>query len=163
MVFESFDPRVDIRNSITTLVDLNLDGTNNYVITITDSSNNIHYIPVYLSEETKSDVLPSLPYVEFGLVYEKSEPQDIGAETRKSEAYIDMNVYYQYDDNVNQITMGELIAKELYVKIRSLQTQLMPGKQSFVNFTSSSFIPVETKSRQVVYHMVIELYALWYN
>ncbi|RPI86126.1 MAG: DUF2341 domain-containing protein [Nitrosopumilales archaeon] len=163
-VYESFDPRKDIRDGISTEADIYSSGVNQKVLTFTDINGNIQQIPIYLSEETKSSnsPLPSLPLIELCLVWEKSDPQDIGADTRKNFAHVDINIYYQHNDEVDQTILGQEIADTLCNIIRLKQTQLIPGV-SFVNFNGVSYIPPEVRDRQVVYHINIELEALWYN
>lgn len=82
MAFDSFDPREAIRTVITTAADLFSNGSEQRIITITDSVGNNYQIPIYLTEETKSDELPPLPLIEFGLLHETALPQDIAASTR---------------------------------------------------------------------------------
>lgn len=162
MTFDSFDPRVSIRNGIGVDADIFSNGVNQKVLSFIDYDGNTQQIPIYLSEETKSDILKPLPLIELCLVWEKSDPQDIGAETRKNFANVDVNIYYQYNDDIDQTVIGKLIADILCNIIRVKQTQLIPGV-SFVNFNGVSYIPPEVRGRQVVYHINIELEAIWYD
>ena len=60
MTFDSFDPREALRTVITTAADLFQTGTDQRIITITDANGNVYQIPIYLTEESKSDELPPL-------------------------------------------------------------------------------------------------------
>jgi hypothetical protein len=162
--YPSFDPREAIRTVITTDADPNATGTDQSVITIRDSVNNEYHIPIYLSEETKSSnsPLPTLPLIELGLVHESAKPQDIGASTRKHEAYIDVHVYWQKSDDMAQNKFGKLISDEICYQIRSNQCGVVPY-QYFMNVNSTGRVFTESNARQVVYHRLLEIYVLWYD
>jgi hypothetical protein len=162
MTFESCDPREALRQVITTDADLFQDGSNERVITITDSSKNVYQIPIYLTEFSKSDILPPLPLIELGLLNETSTVQDIGASTRKHEAIIDINIYWQKMDGVEQDKFGKLIADELCKLIRINQCNTVP-KTHFITVTDTGRVLTESYAKQVVYHRVMEVYVLWYD
>ena len=162
--YDSFDPREAIRAAITTGADPNGTGTDISVITIVDSVSNEYKIPIYLSEETKSSnsPLPTLPFIELGLVHESAKPQDIGASTRKHEAYIDVHVYWQKSDEMTQNKLGKLISDEICYQIRTHQCGVIPH-QYFMNVNSTGRVFMENQARQVVYHRLLEVYVLWYD
>jgi len=162
MTFSSFDPREALRTIITTAVDLFQTGTDQRVITITDANGNVYKIPVYLTEESKSDVLPPLPLIEFGLLHESAAPQDIGASTRKHEAVIDVHIYWQKSDDIEQNKFGKLISDELCDKIRTNQCGTVSGTH-FINVTNTGRVLTENYARQVVYHRIMEVYLLFYD
>jgi hypothetical protein len=162
--FDSFDPREAIRAAVTTEADPNATGIDNHVIKIVDPAGNEYKIPVYLTEETRSSnsPLPELPLIELGLVNESAHPQDIGASTRKHEAYIDVHVYWQKSDNIAQNKFGKLISDEICYQIRTHQCGIVPH-QYFMNVNSTGRVLTETYPRQVIYHRVMEVYVLWYD
>lgn len=162
MTFDSFDPREALRTIITTAADLFQTGTNQRVIEIIDANGNHYQIPIYLTEESKSDVLPPLPLIEFGLLHESAAPQDIGASTRKHEAVIDVHVYWQKSDDVEQNKFGKLISDKLCDIIRINQCGTVANTH-FINVTSTGRVLTENYARQVVYHRVMEVYVLWYD
>ena len=162
MTFNSFDPREALRTVITTEADLFQTGTNQRVITIVDTAGNTYQIPIYLTEESKSDVLPLLPFVEFGLLYESATPQDIGASTRKHEAIIDVHVYWQKSDDVAQNKFGKLISDKLCDLVRINQCGVLPDCH-FMNMNSTGRVLVENYSRQVIYHLVMEISIIWWD
>lgn len=161
MVFESFDPRKALRTLISTTEDLFQTGTNQRVITILYSNNNTYKIPIYMTEESKSDVLPPLPFIELGLLSESAKPQDIGASTRKHEAIIDVHIYWQKSDDIEQSDFGKLISDELCDKIRTNQCAL--SKSHFMNVNNTGRVLTETYARQVVYHRVMEVSVTWWD
>jgi len=162
MTFDSFDPREALRTVITTAADLFQTGTNQRIITITDANGNVHQISIYLTEESKSDVLPPLPFVEFGLLHESAAPQDIRARTRKHEAVIDVHVYWQKSDNIEQNKFGKLISDKLCDIIRINQCGVLPNCH-FMNMDSTGRVLVETHARQVIYHRVMEISIIWWD
>lgn len=162
MTFDSFDPRDALRTIITTAADLFQTGTDQRIITVVDLKGNIYRIPIYLTEQSKSDVLPPLPFVEFGLIHESAAPQDIGAKTRKHESVIDVHVYWQKSDDIEQDKFGKLISDKLCDIIRINQCGTVPNTH-FINVTSTGRVLTENYARQVVYHRVMEVYVLWYD
>jgi hypothetical protein len=162
MAFESFDPRDTIRQNITVETDLFSNGKTQRVINCTMVSGATHQIPVYLTEEIKSGDLPPMPHISFGLLYAKSSPQDIGANTRKNIAIIDAKIAFTKMDEETQLDFGEWIATMLVDTIRNNQTSLIPGV-SFVDAQTIYHIPVESGSRQVIFYIVIEIEATYYD
>jgi hypothetical protein len=162
MTFSSFDPREVLRTIITTAADLFQTGTDQRIITITDANGNVYQIPIYLTEESKSDILPPLPFVELGLLHESAAPQDIRASTRKHEAVIDVNIYWQKSDDIAQNKFGKLISDKLCDIIRINQCGTVKGTY-FINVTNTGRVLTENYARQVVYHRIMEVYVLWYD
>lgn len=162
MPFASFDPREAIRDVITTNADLFASGVNQHVITITDANGNDYQIPIYLMEESKSDELKPLPLIEFGLLHESALPQDIGASTRKHEAVIDVHIYWQKSDDVEQNKFGKLISDELHDKIRVNQCGTVVGTH-FINVNNTGRVLIENYARQVVYHRIMEIHVVWWD
>jgi hypothetical protein len=162
MVFVSFDPREALCTVITTAADIFQTGTDQRIITIVDAKGNSYNIPIYLNEESKSDVLPPLPFVELGLLHESAAPQDICAKTRKHEAVIDVHVYWQKSDDIEQNKFGKLISDKLCDIIRINQCGTVTGTH-FINVVNTGRVIPEIYARQVVYHRIMEVYVLWYD
>lgn len=162
MTYDSFDPREALRTIITTAADLFQTGIDQRVIEIIDAKGNKYKIPIYLTEESKSDILPPLPFVEFGLLHALAIPQDIGASTRKNEAIMDVHVYWQKSDDIEQNKFGKLISDKLCDVIRINQCGTVAGTH-FINVTNTGGVLTENYARQVVYHRVMEVYVLFYD
>lgn len=158
----TYDPRDLIRETIGEQKALNPDSWDEqWCLTITE--NDIEYnIPIYLLEESKSKDLPPLPLIDISIVEVDYEPHDIGALTRKCEAYLDVGVYYTCSDEINPQSFGKAILDELMSRVRD--------EQENCNFGNSAFISVrsirqrkEEIGRQVVYQFIVEIYCLYYD
>ena len=90
------------------------------------------------------------------------DPHDVGATTRKHEAYIDVGVWFCQADEINPTTFGKAIVDELIDKVRTTQESCGFSNISFTNIRSVRLL-TEDNGRQVVYHYVIELYCLYYD
>jgi hypothetical protein len=165
MTFKVLDPRKDIRDYITTEVDLFGTGSTQHIITIKSEAGNTYQIPIYLTERTKSNVLPSLPFIELGLLDSSAEPHDVGASTRKNEAIIDVNIYWTTMDDFGEDeedTFGLLISNKFYNSVRSNQCNIL-GPNTFINVRRTGRVLIERYANQVVYHRNMEIYVLWYD
>ena len=160
MAYSGLDPRKDIREYIGTARDLLGDGKDKYCITVSYRGN--HFIPIYTTEESKSDIIPPLPFIEFGLLDSKAEPHDIRASTRKNEAIIDVNIYWTAQDNIDSSDFGKAISDKLYDLIRSNQCTIL-GTNSFINVNRTGKVFIENYGKQVVYHKNMEIYVLYYD
>lgn len=162
MSFTSYDPRELIRSTIGTSKAVNPDSwEEQYVLTITHEG--ITYnIPIYLSEESLSKDLPSLPLIDINLMQVDYDPHDIGATTRKHEAYLDVGFYFTQSDEIDVATFGKAVVDELIDKVRSYQEACSFGGNSFVNVKGVRLLRNE-KEKQVVYQYVIEIYCIYYD
>jgi hypothetical protein len=161
IAYPTFEPRETVRTALTTSWDINDDGTSENIMNIMDSNHNTLKIPIYLTEETKSGVLPPLPFIELGLLNVNSAPQDIAASTRKNEAYIDINIYYTTMDNVDPVDLGKKICDKISGYIRNYQSTTTGIH--FMNITNTSKVFIEHYGKQVVFHRNMELYCLFYD
>lgn len=162
MAFESFDPREGIRSVIGTSADPFATGTDIYIITVTDTNGNDYEIPIYLTEESKSDDLKPLPLIEFGLLHVSSTPLDIAASTRKHEAVIDVHVYWQKTDDIEQNKLGKLISDKICDLVRINQCGTV-AKTHFITVSNPGRVLTEVYARQVVYHRIMTINVLWYD
>jgi hypothetical protein len=160
MTYTSFDPRITVRAKIGTLWDIDLDGTQEYCISVTDSSNDTVYIPMYLSEEVQSSNLPTFPFLEMETRETLYEPHDIGARTRKMESYISIHIFFTDTDNITRTTFAKTIKDKLHDLVRTNQSTT--EGITFMNIDSDSLLR-ETDGRQVVYHYIAVLYCLYYD
>lgn len=158
MAYSSHDPRDLFRKGIGTSVG-NIDGEVEYCIQIINAGDTVN-IPMFLSEEVRSENLPTMPYLEMLLATSSYEPHDIGATTRKMEALIDVHIWFTDTDNINRTTFAKLIKDKMQDLVRINQSTT--SGIFFMNINDDRVIP-ETQGRQVVYHYVCSLYVLWYD
>ena len=64
---------------------------------------------MYFSERIKSNLLPSMPYIEMRIVKTYYLEHDVGATTRKMDSYIDLHVYVTDTDNIDREAVGKKI------------------------------------------------------
>lgn len=163
MTFNVLDPRKKIRDYITTEADLFNTGSTQHILSIQDIAGNSYQIPIYLSEQSKSNIIPPLPFVELGLLDSSAEPHDIGASTRRCEAIIDVNVYWTVMDEFEENDIfGLLISNKFYDSVRSNQCKIL-GKDTFINIRRTGRVLIENYGKQIVYHRNMEIYVLWYD
>ncbi len=162
----SIDPRKRIREVICYLKDIYGIGKDTYHIEVIDEHDETHRIPIYLTEETKSDVLPSFPYIEFELVEAVNELQDIGGRTQKNKIRMTLNIYWTNMDNLNQAKFGKAITDKIYDIIRYNQNNIIGNTwnylNSFINVKTDRMV-VERKGLQVIYHRIMELDFMCYD
>jgi len=160
MAFESFDPRDSIRNKIGTDWDVEETGKTVKCIAITDNHNDPLYIPMYFSETVKSENLPSMPYTEMRIVKIYYLEHDVGATTRKQDAYIDFHIYITDTDNINRETCGKKIKDKFQDLIRTNQYDF--DNINWINIDSETYL-AETTGSQLIYHYVFTLHCLYYD
>jgi hypothetical protein len=162
MGFTSYDPRSLIRGIIGTSKAMNPDSwEEQYVLPV--SHNGITYnIPIYLGEESMSKDLPAFPLIDMNLLRVDYEPHDVGARTRKHEAYIDIGIFYSQSDEIDSTTFGKAILDTLVDAIRSNQETCSFGPSSFVSIRSVRALRNDN-ANQVVYQYNVELYCLYYD
>ena len=154
----SFDPRDLFRTGLGTKIG-NVDGIDEYCIQISYKGDTIN-VPIFLSEEVKSENLPTMPYMELFTVMTTYEPQDISASTRKMESHIDGHIYFTDIDNIDRTTFAKLIKDELHDLVRANQSTTTGI--FFMNIDNDRLV-TETNARQVVYHYLFSLYILFYD
>lgn len=160
MVYYAFEPRQSIIDKISTSYDVDKDGTLESCVTVTGNRNNIIYIPLYFSEEVKSESLPEMPYGELRIVSVEYEPHDIGASTRKMEAYIDLHIYFTNIDGISRKTFAEKIKDKLQDEIRTNQCSFT--NITFININSDTYV-IEEKEKQTYFHYICTIYCLYYD
>lgn len=158
----TYDPRQLVRETIGTEVAVNPDSWDEqWCLSITH--NGIDYdIPMYLGEEARSKDLPPLPLIEINLMNVEYEPHDIGALTRKCEAYLDVGIYFTQSDEIDTADFGKAILDELMNNVRENQEACNFGDSAFVNVRTIRQRREEI-GRQVVYQYVVEIYCLYYD
>lgn len=162
MAHESFDPRKAFREGLGT-AHYDIDNKLEYCLTVLDDESSATvYIPIYLTEEVKSEDLPSVPFMEMyippgGTVY---DPHDVTAATRKVEAFIKIHIYFTDLDNIDRTKFAKKIKDKLHDLVRSNQSTTTGI--TFMNVEDDGLTP-EMDGRQVVYHYEATLYCLYYD
>ena len=162
MTKTSFDPRKAIREKIGTLK-RNFDdkiNTYNLQITVGGSIHNTVNVPMYLAEEVKSGTIKEMPYMDMNLADCSYEPHDILASTRKVDCYIDIGLWFADTDNVDVTSFGKKVCDQISNLIRTHQSTT--DGITFMNVESIVNIR-EIKAHQVIYHVVITVYCLYYD
>jgi len=162
MAYESFDPREVIRTQIGTNKATNPDDWEEQkVLTITHQG--ISYdIPMYMSEESLSKELPTLPFIDMNLMRVDYDPHDIGATTRKHEAYLDIGVYFTQSDEIDATTFGKAIVDELLNQLRTNQDSCAFTGINYLYLRNVRLLKQDNE-KQVVYQYVIEVYCIYYD
>ena len=161
MVHTSHDPRKIYREAIgIEIEDLDADKSLYCIRIEIDDLDDID-VPMYLSTEIKTEELPTMPFIELHLLTSPSEPHDIGATTRKKEARIDIDIWYTDTDNIDVTSFGKQVADALCNLTRVNQCSV--SDIDFMNITNEGRELIETRGRQVVFHLVLELYVLYYD
>jgi hypothetical protein len=158
---ETFDPRENLRTIISTLKAVNPDDWDEQkVISITHKG--IDYdIPIYLSEESSSLDEPPFPFIDINLMECDYDPNNIKADTRKMEAYMDVGFWFTINDEIDPATFGKEVLDELQDNIRTNQ-EACGFDAHFISIRKIR-LQREGNGRQVVYHYIIEIYAIYYD
>jgi len=161
--FESFDPRKAYRNQLVSLWNVNKDCDElEKCIYITDSKGDRVYLPMYLSEEIKSEQLPDLPFIELEIPpgHTTYEPHDVAASTRKVESYVLVHIYFTDTDNIDRTEFAKKIKDRLHDLTRYYQS--ITEGIVFMNIEDDG-LEEETDGHRVVFHYIATLYCLWYD
>lgn len=163
MAYSAFDPREAYREGIGTLHAVKKDGTQAYCISITADSGATIYIPMYLSEEVKSEDLPSLPFLEMHIRPGDAtyETQGVAASTRKMEVLCKIHVYFANMDYLDRTEFAKKIKNELHNLTRTNQSCSIDGID-FMNIQDDGLVE-ETDGRQIIFHYILTIYFLYYD
>ncbi|RLI63603.1 MAG: hypothetical protein DRO67_05480 [Candidatus Asgardarchaeum californiense] len=159
---ESLDPRELIRTTIGTSKAVNPDSWDEQQVLSITVSNIDYNIPIYLSEESSSLEEPPFPFIDINLMSVNYEPHDIGATTRKMEAYLDVGIWFTANDNYDPAIFGKAIVDKLIDQVRDNQELCAFGSEYFINVRRVRLLR-SGQGRQVVYHYVIEMYVINYD
>lgn len=162
MAYSSHDPRKDIRSTIGSSWWTESDG-DLYTINITDNSGATIKIPMYVSEEVKTEDIKEMPYISMNLAMCNYEPEDIGARTRKAEAYIDISVEFTDTDNIDCTSFGKKAIDEIINQVRTHQVNCtFPASVTFANVESVRCLN-ENHAHKVYFKYIVTLYVLYYD
>lgn len=161
----SYDVRTCIREIIGTPRAINPDRwEDQYCIDIENRHGDTIYIPIYLAEEVKSETQPSMPFIDIKMMLTTYTPQDIGALTRKHEAYLDVGIWFTNTDEVDSTEFGRTIADEIQDQIRTTQEAcgFHDCPIDFISVRAVRYLE-EKEARQIIYHYVVEVYVIYYD
>ena len=157
----SFDPRKTIRTTIGTYWWTKEEG-DLLTINVTDNNNDTVRVPMRLDEEFKTESLDNLPVLIMKMVNVTYDPANIGADSRKVEAYIDIDLVFTDTDNIDSTSFGKKVMDALQNLVRFWQCTFASTNNMFVNIESVRYIP-EPDAHQVVFHYVCTIYCIWYD
>ncbi|MCK4330780.1 hypothetical protein KAX02_13165 [candidate division WOR-3 bacterium] len=156
MAYESYDPRDDIYPQIGTLRHINSTDGDKYCLGISVEWNDTKYIPMYDSEDVKTESLPEMPFIEVHLADVHYRERDGGAEVREMHAYMDFTIYFTNVDNINPKQFKKKILDEIQNK----------GRTNQANIPNTYFLSIggeqhwkEDDGRQVVFQCVVTVHA----
>ena len=157
---ESFDIRQAVIDQIGSSWDVDGDGTNEKVISVTDSVNDTVYIPMGLPGKTRTGTMYELPLIEVTLV---DSPSDIAGihHTIHNECYFDFNIYFANTDNIDASTFGKTVADEIIQKI--YDNYVSVATVYFVKVINSGRELFEDTGKSVIFHRVVECYGMNYE
>jgi hypothetical protein len=162
MSFTSYDPRSLIRSIIGTSKAINMENWDEQYVLVVSYDSKSYNVPIYLGEESLSKDLPAFPLIDMNLHLVDYEPNDVGAKTRKHEAYLDVGIYYSQSDDIDSAEFGKAILDTLIDAIRTNQEACAFGPSCFVNVRSVRSMRNDN-ANQVVYKYNIEIYCLYYD
>lgn len=160
---KSFDPRKAYRETLGIYWDIEDDGDLEYCITIEDNDGEKVYIPMYLSEEVKSEELPSLPFLELEIPpgHTTYKPQDILAATRKVESLVLIHIYFTDTDNIDRTEFAKKIKDKIQDLTRYYQSSA--AGITFMNIEDDGLEEETDSAHRVVFHYIATLYCLYYD
>lgn len=162
MAFVSHDPRKSIRSTIGTS-GWEEDIGDYYYITVTADDNAPVKVPIFMSEEVKTESIRKMPWIEMDLALCTYEPEDVGARSRKAEAYIDVSIEFADTDNIDATSFGKKVIDEIVDQIGTHQVNCtFPTTVTFVTVQDIRHLR-EKKAHQVVFKYIITLYVLYYD
>jgi len=162
MAYVSHDPRKDVRSTIGTS-GWSEELGDYYYISITDNDGETIKIPIFIAEEVKTESIQEMPWIEMDLADVIYEPEDIGARTRKAEAYIDISVEFADTDNIDATSFGKKIADEIINQVRTHQVACtFPNTITFATIEGVRHLK-ENRAHQVVFKYIVTLYVLFYD
>jgi len=162
MAITSHDPRKSVRSTICTSGWAEDIGDYYYISIIVASGETIK-VPMFVAEEVKTESIKEMPWLEMDLADCTYEPHDVGAVTRKAEAYIDISLEFANTDKIDATSFGKKVFDELQKQIRTHQRNCTFNTDTtFVNVRNIRHLR-ENRAHQVVFKYVLTLYVLFYD
>lgn len=162
MAYTTLDPRKTIRSVIGTEW-WDSENGDTYTINVEDHNYDTVRIPLRLSEETKTEVLDVMPYIEINLVQCKYTPHDIAASTRECRAYMDVTLYFTDTDNIDTTSFGKKVLDEIQNKIRTNQCTVFANTHNWHINVDDIRYRKELGAHQVVFQYVATVYVIYYE
>jgi hypothetical protein len=162
MAIKSHDPRKSVRGTICST--WWKEGVGDiFYISVTDKKDAPIKVPMFMAEEIKTESIQEMPWLEMDLADCIYEPHDVGAVTRKAEAFIDISLEFANTDNIDATSFGKKVMDELQNQIRTHQMNCtFDVDTTFVSVRNIRHLK-ETKAHQVVFKYILTLYVLYYD
>lgn len=155
----SFDIRHHLRTTIG--YDWEVNGVDCSTVSVKDSDDEWVYVPMFLPGECRSGSLPEMPFIEMTLVNAPSYTLNVGGDINRDEAYLDFNIYYVATDSLSATSFGRDVADKIVQLLDTYKTSVT--STYWVDVLNSSREIIEDYSGSVVFHRVVEVYALNYQ
>jgi hypothetical protein len=161
MTYWSFDPRVNLRNTIGTTKDYNNDNVDEKVISVLDDQNETVYIPLLLPGESRSGEPYPLPFIEMVLVTSPAKVHNVQGDVREQEGYLDMNIWYTNKDTVTATQFGKVVSDKLVDLVMTYRYSV--PSVSWMEPANDGREMNEDTGKQVVFHRVVEVYLKYFG
>lgn len=162
MAYESYDPRIAIRQEIGTSIYDRENDKDIYVLEMTDKYGDALNIPMWLSEEVGEGIdgieLPELPYIEMHTVKTQYRPRDIAAAVRRMDTWLDFRLLFIRNDVIDPYTLKKAVMDKLQDLIRTNQST-MAGTY-FFTITDEVFNK-EDDGQQVTFEYIATIHAVY--
>jgi len=153
----------DIRHHLRTTIgfDWEVDGVDCSTVSVKDSNDEWIYVPLFLPGECRTGELPEMPFIEMTLVNAPSYTLNLSGDTNRDESYLDFNIYYVATDNLSATSFGRDVADKIVQLLDTYKTSVT--STYWVDVLNSSREIIEDYSGSVVFHRVVEVFALNYQ
>ncbi len=157
---DAFDPRAAIISQIgyTKFIE----GQDVSTVSVLDDYSDALYLPLYLPGEARTGQLPTLPFIEVKLMTSPHTTMNVAGDKKLQEAYLDFDIMYANVDKVTPSTFGTSVTNELcdLIFINKCLVSTCTYME-VVNAGREIFEGVDEK--QVVFHRIVEVYAMNYK
>jgi len=161
VTYWSMDPRQNIRETIGTYKDYNLDNVDEYVISVEDDQDETVYIPLLFPGETRSGEPYPMPFIEMVLVTSPAYVHNVQGDVKEQEAYIDMNIWYTNQDTVTSYNFGKTIADKLCDLIMTYRYST--PSVNWMEILNDGREMNEDTGKMVVFHRVVEIHCKYFG
>jgi len=157
---DAFDPRSTIISQIG--YTKYLEGDDRSTVSVLDDRDDTRYLPLYLPGEARTGQLPTLPFIEVNLMTSPHTTMNIAGDKKLQEIHLDFNIMYSDMDNITASTFGTDVANELCDLIFTHRCDVSGCTYMEVVNAGREIIEA-TDEKQVIFHRVVEIYAMNYE
>jgi len=154
----SYDPREAIRQAIGTSKWNFEQGVTSYYSCLEDDDGEDINLPIYLSEETQTESLPEMPFIEMHLAHTTYSPHNPGATIREMRAHVDMFIYFTNTDNITPRTFMKKINDDIQDIVRVNQSGVTGTW--FFHITDERH-QKEVEGKQVQFTCILTMECIW--